>query len=61
MRIQHLAAQLVRDQTTNVGLWHEADLLRSFANVCLSQQTGQHLLEASFSPSDPYRTSLHGL
>jgi hypothetical protein len=21
MRIQHLAAQLVRDQTTNVGLW----------------------------------------
>ena len=39
-------------------MWYQADLPKSRTDVCLSRQSGQHLLMVSFSAFDPKRTSI---
>jgi Arm DNA-binding domain len=41
------------DSSTSCRLWHKPDLLRPHPDVCLSRQSGQHLLGVSLSAFDP--------
>ena len=45
-----------RNISLNFRSWHEADLPRSHRDVCLSRQTGKHLLGVSLSAFDPVQT-----
>jgi hypothetical protein len=41
----------------NVSSWHKADIAEPPINARFGSKSGQHMLNASFSPFDPSRTS----